>query len=46
MILLNNYGGKDNGNAAIVQDNYELSDVLVVSRSDSSKEWIMDSGCT
>ena len=39
-------GGKDNGDAAIAQDDFESSDVLVVSSSDSKKEWIMDSGCT
>ena len=43
---LKNHGGKDNGNAAIVQDDFDSSDVLVVSSSNSSKEWIMDSGCT
>ena len=43
---LNNHGGKDNGNATIVEDDYESYDVLVVSSSDSSKEYIMDSGCT
>lgn len=41
---LNNQGGKDNGNATLVQDGYESSGVLVVLSSDSSKEWIMDSG--
>src|SRR3954471_23054695 len=40
------HGGKDNGNASIVQDDFESSDVLVVSSSDFKKEWIMDSGCT
>lgn len=39
---LNNHGGKDNGNVAIVQDNYESFDIPVVSNSDSSKERIMD----
>lgn len=37
---------KDNGNVAIVQDDYESSEVLEVSSSNSCKEWIMDSGCT
>lgn len=41
-----NIRGKDNGDAAIAQDDFESSDVLVVSSSDSKKEWIMDSGCT
>ena len=43
---LKDHGGKDNGNGSIVQDDFDLSDVLVFSRSDSRKEWIMDSGCT
>ena len=43
---LKNHGGKDNGNTAIVQDDFDSSDVLVVSSSNSSKEWILDSGCT
>src|SRR4051812_33314517 len=44
---LKSYGdGKDNGNETIVQDDYESSDVLVVYKEDSSKEWIMDSSCT
>src|SRR4051812_42912307 len=42
---LKDHGGKDNGNASIVQDDFESSDVLVVSSSDSRKEWIMDSSC-
>lgn len=44
---LKSYGdGKDNGNVTIVQDDYESSDVLVVTSNNSSKEWIMDSVCT
>lgn len=43
---LNNHGRKDNGNTSIVQDDFESSNVLVVSSSNSSKEWSMDSGCT
>lgn len=43
---LNNHGGKDNGNASIVQEEYDSSDVQVVLSIDFSKEWIMDSGCT
>ena len=43
---LNNHGGKDKGNATIVQDDYELFDVLVVSSSNFIKEWITDLGCT
>lgn len=44
---LKSYGDdKDNGNATIVQDDCESSDVLVVSGNNSIKEWIMDSGCT
>lgn len=44
---LKNYGErKDNGNATIIHDGYESSDFLIVSRSNSSKEWIMDSRCT
>ena len=43
---INNHGSKDNGNSTIVQDEYESYDVLVVSSSNSSKEWIVDSGCT
>lgn len=35
---LNNHGGKDNDNTTIVQDDYESSNVLVVSSKDSSKE--------
>ena len=43
---LKDHGGKDNGNASIVQDDFESFDVLVVSSSNSGKEWIMDSGYT
>lgn len=43
---INNHGSKDSGNSTIVQDEYESYDVLVVSSSNSSKEWIVDSGCT
>ena len=32
------YGGKDNYNATIMQDDYESSDVLVVSSSNSRKD--------
>lgn len=35
---MNNHGGKDNGNATIVQDHFESSDVLVVSSNNSCKE--------
>ncbi|XP_050902779.1 uncharacterized protein LOC127115231 [Lathyrus oleraceus] len=38
--------GKDNGVAAIVQDDFDSSDALVVSSDDLSKKWIMDSRCT
>ena len=31
-------GGKDNGNTTIVQDDFDSSDVLVVSNNNSSKE--------
>src|SRR4051812_5423521 len=43
---LKDHGGKDNDNATIVQDDFKSSDLFVVSSSDSSKEWIMDLGCT
>lgn len=43
---LNNLRGKDNGNITNVQGYYESSNVLVVSSSNSSKEWIMDSWST
>lgn len=42
---LKSYGDSKN-NATIVQDDYESSDVVVVTSNNSSKEWIMDSGCT
>lgn len=35
---LNNHEGKNNGNATIMQDDFESFDVLVVLSSDSSKE--------
>ncbi|CAL5196920.1 unnamed protein product [Lathyrus oleraceus] len=43
---LKGHDGKDNGNATVVQDNFESSDVLVFSSINSCKEWIMDLGCT
>lgn len=43
---LNIHGRKDNGNATVVEDDYESFDFPLVSSSDSSKEWIMDSACT
>lgn len=43
---MNKCRGKDNDNASIVEDNYESSDILVVSSNNFSKEWMMDSGCT
>ena len=43
---LKDHGGKDNGNATIIQDDFEYSDVLVVSSNDLRREWLMDSGYT
>lgn len=39
-------GGKDNGNATIIQDDFKSSDVLVVSSNNSCKELITNSGFT
>ena len=44
--LQKDHGGKDNGNTTIVQDDFDSSDVLMVSNNNSSNEWIMDYGCT
>lgn len=36
----------DDGDAAVVSDGYESSEVLTVSDSNSGKDWVLDSGCT
>ena len=43
---LKDHGGKYNEDEDIVQDDFDSYDVLVVSISNSSKEWILNSGCT
>ncbi|PON41343.1 Zinc finger, CCHC-type [Parasponia andersonii] len=37
---------KDPGEASVASDGYDSAEVLVVTDEDSSKEWIMDSGCS
>lgn len=34
------------GDAAVVEEGYESSDVLVVTTNNSDKQWILDSGCS
>ncbi|PON54809.1 LOW QUALITY PROTEIN: Gag-Pol-related retrotransposon family protein [Trema orientale] len=42
----NKDAGKLDGDAVIVDDGYESSEVLSISESENSKEWVMDSGCS
>lgn len=32
--------------AAVVEEGYESAEVLLISKSDSNKEWILDFGCS
>ncbi|KAE8692398.1 hypothetical protein F3Y22_tig00110839pilonHSYRG00037 [Hibiscus syriacus] len=37
---------KDSGEVSVVSDGYDSAEALVITESESSKEWILDSGCS
>ncbi|KAE8700517.1 hypothetical protein F3Y22_tig00110556pilonHSYRG00215 [Hibiscus syriacus] len=37
---------KDSGEVSVVSDGYDSTEALVITESESSKEWILDSGCS